>query len=69
MPKETTKLKFYLKKERSLIIIEAKIGGDECRNFIFDTGFEKVMLLDSIANKYKVTGIDTIVTQKSEFIF
>lgn len=53
--------------DRNLIIIEAKID-NKSLNFVFDTGTEGIMLLDSLANKYKVSGIDTIVTPKGEFV-
>ncbi|MFN0202190.1 MAG: hypothetical protein ACKVTZ_11755 [Bacteroidia bacterium] len=53
--------------DRNLIIIKAKID-KKLGNFIFDTGTEGIMLLDSIANQYKVAGLDTIITPKGEFV-
>lgn len=53
--------------DRNLIIIKAKID-KKASNFIFDTGTEGIMLLESIANQYKVSGLDTIITPKGEFV-
>lgn len=53
--------------DRNLIIIKAKID-KKVGNFIFDTGTEGIMLLDSIANQYKVSGLDTIITPTGEFV-
>ena len=52
--------------DRNLIIIEAKIDKKTTQNFIFDTGAEGIMLMDSVANlyKFKSNGLDTIVNQK-----
>lgn len=56
--------------DRNLIIIKAKIAKNATHNFIFDTGTEGIMLLDSLANLYqfKPVGLDTIVNQKGEFV-
>lgn len=54
--------------DRNLILIQVKVDADENRNFIFDTGTEGIMYLDSFANKYKVSGLDTIVTPTGEFV-
>lgn len=56
--------------DRNLIIIEAKIDKKTTQNFIFDTGAEGIMLMDSVANlyKFKSNGLDTIVNQKGEFV-
>ncbi len=56
--------------DRNLIIIKAQIAKNVTYNFIFDTGTEGIMLLDSIANqyKYKISGLDTIITPKGEFV-
>jgi hypothetical protein len=53
--------------DRNLIIIQAKIAKNEAKNFIFDTGTEGIMLLDSIANDYKMAGVDSIMTPNGEF--
>jgi hypothetical protein len=53
--------------DRNLIIIKAQITKNATYNFVFDTGTEGIMLLDSLANQYKVSGLDTIITPKGEF--
>ncbi|MBK9736879.1 MAG: aspartyl protease family protein [Saprospiraceae bacterium] len=54
--------------DRNLIIIQAQIAENATHNFIFDTGTEDIMLWDSLANQYKVNGLDTIVTPQGEFV-
>lgn len=54
--------------DRNLIIIKAQIAKNVTHSFIFDTGTANIMLLDSIANQYKVAGLDTIVTPNGEFV-
>jgi hypothetical protein len=53
--------------DRNLIIIKAQIDTNTTYNFIFDTGTEGIMLLDNIVEKYKVIGLDTMVTPSGEF--
>nr|MBK9652477.1 hypothetical protein [Bacteroidota bacterium] len=56
--------------DRNLIVIEAQIAGNATQSFIFDTGTEGIMILDSIAKLYsfKFVGLDTIVNEKEEFV-
>lgn len=63
--KKTIEIPFTM--DRNLILIKADLGLGKPLNFIFDTGTEGIMLLDSLANSYKQTGMDTIVNQKGEF--
>jgi hypothetical protein len=64
---KNTQIEIPFTMDRNLIIIKAEIS-KVSYPFIFDTGTERVMLLDSIANKYKVLGSDSIVTPKGEFV-
>ncbi len=63
-----TRIEIPFSLDRNLILIQVKVDSDEYRNFIFDTGTEGIMYLDSFANKYKVSGLDTIVTPTGEFV-
>lgn len=56
--------------DRNLIIIQAQIGKNNTQSFVFDTGTEGIMLLDSLADLYrfKPSGVDTIVNPKGEFM-
>jgi hypothetical protein len=51
-----------------LIIIQATIAKNATHSFIFDTGTEGIMLLDSIADQYKVVGLDTIINPAGAFV-
>ena len=53
--------------DRNLILIKADLDKNKSSSFIFDTGTEGIMLMDSVANSYKSIGTDTIVNQKGEF--
>jgi len=55
------------KMDRNLILINVDLNKNESSSFIFDTGTEGIMLLDSVADTYKSIGVDTIVNQKGEF--
>ena len=50
--------------DRNLILIKVDLDKNKSSSFIFDTGTEGIMLLDSVANSYKAVGVDTIVNQK-----
>jgi len=63
-----TKIEIPFSLDRNLILIQVNIDAIGNRNFIFDTGTEGIMLMDSIANNYKVSGLDTIVTPTGEFV-
>ncbi len=52
--------------DRNLIIIKAKLTNIGTQNFVFDTGTEGIMLIDSLASQYKISGQDTIETPKGE---
>jgi hypothetical protein len=68
LAQKNTKIEIPFTMDRNLVVIKAKINYNEIRNFIFDTGTEGIMLLDSIANQYKVSGLDTLVTPTGEFV-
>jgi hypothetical protein len=53
--------------DRNLVIIKADIG-KVSHSFIFDTGTERLLLLDSIANQFKVVGSDSIVSPQGQFV-
>ncbi|MBL7726754.1 MAG: aspartyl protease family protein [Dinghuibacter sp.] len=53
--------------DRNLVIIKVQIAKNTTHNFIFDTGTEGIMLSDSIAGRYKVSALDTIVTPTGAF--
>lgn len=67
---KNNKIEIPFSMDRNLIIISAKIGSGESRNFIFDTGTEGIMLLDSVANlhNFKSAGLDTIVDHNGKFV-
>lgn len=56
--------------DKNLIIIKVELAKNTTHSFVFDTGTEGIMLIDSIANlyQYKSVGLDTIVNQKGEFV-
>lgn len=53
--------------DRNLILINGNISKNGNQTFIFDTGTEGIMLSEELANKYKVVGLDTMVTPNGEF--
>lgn len=63
---KNTKIEIPFTLDRNLVIIKAEIG-NVSHNFIFDTGTAGIMLVDRIANQYKVSGLDTMITPKGEF--
>lgn len=63
-----SKIEIPFTMDRNLILINAKVGSAEISKFIFDTGTEGIMLLDSIATQYTKSGFDTIVTPQGEFV-
>jgi hypothetical protein len=65
---KNNKIEIPFTMDRNLIIIKAQIVKNATHSFIFDTGTEGIMLLDSIANQYKVAGLDSIVTPNGEFV-
>lgn len=54
--------------DRNLMIIKASFGSLTNQNFIFDTGTEGIILMDSIANQFKVSGMDSVVTPEGQFV-
>ena len=64
----SAKIEIPFTMDRNLVIIKATIAKNQTYNFIFDTGTEGIMLLDSLANQYKASGLDTIITPTGEFV-
>ncbi len=63
---KNTKIEIPFTMDRNLVIIKAEIG-KVAHNFVFDTGTEGIMLLDSLANQYKVSGLDSMKTPQGQF--
>lgn len=68
LAEKSAKIEIPFTMDRNLVIIKATIAKNQTYNFIFDTGTEGIMLLDSIANQYKVSGLDTTITPTGEFV-
>lgn len=56
--------------ERNLVIIKVQLSDKIWRDFIFDTGTEGIMILDSLADSlgYKLSGYDTIINPTGEIV-
>ena len=65
---KSQQIKIPFTMDRNLIIIKAKIIKNETHSFIFDTGTEGIMLSDYIADKFKVSGLDSMFTPNGEFV-
>lgn len=64
---KNSKIEIPFTMDRNLVVIKAEIG-KVSHNFIFDTGTEGIMLVDSLANQYKVSGSDSIVNPQGQFV-